>query len=77
VGHIAPEAVRGGPIGLVKDGDEITLDVDARRLDVALSDAELKARADAYQAPEAPKVGVALAKYAKQVSSASQGAVTR
>jgi dihydroxy-acid dehydratase len=77
VGHIAPEAVRGGPIGLIQDGDGITLDVDARRLDVDLSDAELKARAEAYRAPEPPQVGVALAKYAKQVSSASQGAVTR
>jgi dihydroxy-acid dehydratase len=77
VGHIAPESVRGGPIGLVRDGDEITLDVDARRLDVALSDEELEARAEAYRPPAPPKVGVALAKYAKQVSSASQGAVTR
>jgi dihydroxy-acid dehydratase len=76
VGHIAPEAVRGGPIGLIQDGDEITLDVDARRLDVALSDEEMKERAEAYQAPEPAQVGVALAKYAKLVSSASQGAVT-
>src|ERR1700747_3401091 len=40
-GHVAPESVRGGPIGIVRDGDEITLDVDARRLDVALSDQQI------------------------------------
>lgn len=77
VGHIAPESVRGGPIGLVRDGDEITLDVDSRRLDVALSDEELAARAREYRAPATPRVGVAIAKYAQLVSSASQGAVTR
>jgi dihydroxy-acid dehydratase len=76
-GHVAPEAVRGGPIGLVRDGDEITLDVDARRLDVALSDDELAARAEAYSPPERPYPGPALDKYARLVSSASVGAVTR
>ena len=45
VGHVSPEAVRGGPIGLVRDGDIVTIDVDARRLEVELSDAELAARA--------------------------------
>jgi dihydroxy-acid dehydratase len=76
-GHVAPESIRGGPIGLVRDGDEITLDVEARRLDVALSEAELAARADAYAPPERPFPGVALDKYARLVSSAAQGAVTR
>jgi dihydroxy-acid dehydratase len=76
-GHVAPESVRGGPIGIVRDGDEITLDVDARRLDVALSDEEIAARLDDYRAPERPYPGAALAKYAKLVSSASQGAITR
>ena len=75
-GHIAPEAVRGGPIGLVRDGDEITLDVDARRLDVALSEAEVAERARAYRPPEKPDPGPALSKYARLVSSASLGAVT-
>jgi dihydroxy-acid dehydratase len=75
-GHVAPEAVKGGPIGLVQDGDEITLDVEARRLDVALSDEELARRAEAYAPPERPFPGVALSKYAKLVSSAAQGAVT-
>jgi dihydroxy-acid dehydratase len=75
-GHVAPESVRGGPIGLVRDGDEITLDVEARRLDVALSDEELARRAEAYVPYERPFPGVALSKYAKLVSSAAQGAVT-
>jgi dihydroxy-acid dehydratase len=75
-GHVAPESVKGGPIGLVQDGDEITLDVEARRLDVALSDEELARRAEAYVPYERPFPGVALSKYAKLVSSASEGAVT-
>jgi dihydroxy-acid dehydratase len=75
-GHVAPESVRGGPIGLVRDGDQITLDVTARRVDVALSDDELAARAGAYQPPERPFPGVALSKYARLVSSAAEGAVT-
>jgi dihydroxy-acid dehydratase len=75
-GHVAPESVKGGPIGLVRDGDEITLDVEARRLDVALSDEELAQRAEAYVPYERPFPGVALSKYAKLVSSAAQGAVT-
>jgi dihydroxy-acid dehydratase len=76
-GHVAPESIKGGPIGLVRDGDEITLDVAARRLDVALSDEELAVRRAAYQPPERPYPGVALAKYARLVSSAAEGAVTR
>jgi dihydroxy-acid dehydratase len=76
-GHVAPESVKGGPIGLVRDGDEITLDVTTRRLDVALSDEELAARREAYEPPERPFPGVALSKYAKLVSSAAEGAVTR
>jgi dihydroxy-acid dehydratase len=76
-GHVAPEAVRGGPIGLVQDGDEITLDVNARRLDVNLSGEELERRRRAYQPPRKPYPGAALAKYAKLVSSASEGAITR
>jgi dihydroxy-acid dehydratase len=77
VGHIAPESVAGGPIGLVQDGDQITLDVDARRLDVALSEEELAERTAAYRPPERPYPGPALAKYARLVASASEGAVTR
>ena len=75
-GHVAPESVRGGPIGLVRDGDRITLDVETRRLDVDVPDDELARRAEAYEPPERPFPGVALSKYAKLVSSAAQGAVT-
>ncbi|MGH2928075.1 MAG: dihydroxy-acid dehydratase, partial [Solirubrobacteraceae bacterium] len=75
-GHVAPEAIHGGPIGVVSDGDMITLDVTARRLDVALSDEELAARRRAYEPPQRPFPGVALSKYARLVSSAAQGAVT-
>ena len=76
-GHVAPESVRGGPIGIVRDGDQITLDVDARRLDVKLSDDEIAGRAREYRPPERPAPAIALAKYARLVSSASLGAVTR
>jgi dihydroxy-acid dehydratase len=76
-GHVAPEAVRGGPIGLVREGDRITIDVDSRRLDVELGEDELAARRREYVAPERPYAGAALEKYARLVSSASEGAVTR
>jgi len=76
IAHVAPEAVQGGPIAAVQTGDQITVDVSARRLDVALSDAEIAARVAAYQPPERPYPGPALTKYAKLVSSASRGAVT-
>ena len=58
------------------DGDQITLDVDARRVDVGLSDEELAARARDYRPPDRPFPGVALHKYARLVSSAAEGAVT-
>jgi dihydroxy-acid dehydratase len=76
VGHIAPEAARGGPIAAVQDGDTIVLDVENRRLNVELSDDEIKKRLSAWKAP-APRyeTGV-LAKYARLVSSAATGAVT-
>jgi dihydroxy-acid dehydratase len=74
--HVAPEAVRGGPIAAVADGEQITIDVDARRLDVALDDAEIARRVAAYEAPEAVDTTGVLAKYAKLVSSAAEGAVT-
>jgi dihydroxy-acid dehydratase len=73
VGHVAPEAAQGGPIALLRNGDMITLDVRARRLDV---EADLEQRRAQWRAP-APRyrTGV-MAKYAKLVSSASEGAVT-
>jgi dihydroxy-acid dehydratase len=75
-GHVAPEAIRGGPIAAVQDGDEITLDIDARRLDVKLSDEEIAKRVKAYEPPEPRYRRGVMAKYAASVSSASEGAVT-
>jgi dihydroxy-acid dehydratase len=77
--HIAPEAVRGGPIGALRDGDELTIDVDTRRIDVALSDAEIAQRLSEY-APrrrDGERIEVAIQKYAKLVGSAAQGAIAR
>ena len=76
VGHVAPEAMSGGPIGLLEEGDVITLDIPNRRLDVKLTEEEFSDRRARWQ-PIAPNYtsGV-LAKYAKLVSSAAQGAVT-
>jgi dihydroxy-acid dehydratase len=76
VGHVAPEAASGGPIGLVKDGDRITIDVAQRRIDLAVDAAELARRRSAWRSPEPRYRTGALAKYAKLVSSASEGAVT-
>jgi dihydroxy-acid dehydratase len=73
VGHIAPEAAAGGPIGLLRDGDIITLDVRARRLDV---DANLDERRAQWKPPVPRYKSGVMAKYAKLVSSASEGAVT-
>jgi dihydroxy-acid dehydratase len=75
-GHVAPEAARGGPIAAVRDGDTVTLDVEARRLDVALDDEEIARRVDDYAPPENPDAVGVLAKYARLVSSAAEGAVT-
>jgi dihydroxy-acid dehydratase len=76
VGHVAPEAWVGGPIGLVRDGDLITIDADRKQLTLHVDDGELGRRKAAWVAPP-PRVerGV-LAKYAKLVRSASEGAVT-
>jgi dihydroxy-acid dehydratase len=73
-GHVAPEAERGGPIALVRDGDVVRIDVSARRLDV---DADLKSRASEYKPSARRRYGGVLGKYAALVSSASEGAVTR
>jgi dihydroxy-acid dehydratase len=75
-GHVAPEAIRGGPIAAVQDGDQITIDIDARRLDVDLSDEEIARRVEAYEPPEPRYKRGVMAKYAASVSSASEGAVT-
>jgi dihydroxy-acid dehydratase len=73
VGHVAPEAAQGGPVALVRDGDIITLDVRKRRLDV---DANLDERRKQWKPPAPRYTTGAMAKYAKLVSSASEGAVT-
>ncbi|GBD23119.1 Dihydroxy-acid dehydratase [bacterium HR29] len=76
IGHVAPEAAVGGPIALVRDGDTIVIDVNARRLDVEVEEEELARRRAAWR-PPAPKYTVgAFAKYARLVSSAADGAVT-
>jgi len=76
VGHVSPEAAAGGPLALLAEGDAVTIDVDAGRLDVDLSPSELERRAAAWRAPlPRYRTGV-LAKYARLVSSASTGAVT-
>ena len=75
-GHIAPEAAVGGPIGLVNDGDLVTLDIPRRLLAVDVPDKEMERRRRAWQAPESRYSVGALAKYARLVSSASSGAVT-
>jgi dihydroxy-acid dehydratase len=77
VGHVAPEAARGGPLAVVRDGDTITLDVEARRLDVELADDEVAARLRDWTPPAPRYTTGVLAKYAALVSSASEGAVTR
>src|SRR5258708_24866378 len=76
VGHVAPEAAVGGPLGLVTDGDRITIDVSKRRIDLDVDAAELATRRSAWRAPEPRYRTGALAKYAKLVGSASEGAVT-
>jgi dihydroxy-acid dehydratase len=78
IAHVAPEAARGGPIAALADGDEVTIDVDSRTIDVALDDAEIAARVSAYSPPPRadPHVDVAIRKYAKLVGSAAEGAVT-
>lgn len=76
VGHITPESYDGGVIGLLKNGDKIIIDAEAQTIDVLLEDNELQARRAAWVKPEPKYTRGALAKYAKLVASASQGAVT-
>ena len=76
VGHVSPEAIVGGPIALVREGDEIVIDAEHRRIDLVVEDAELDGRRAEWLAPSPRYVAGALAKYAKLVGSASKGAVT-
>ena len=75
-GHVAPEAAVGGPIAAVRTGDMITFDINARRLDVEIPEAEMQSRLKGWMAPKPRYTTGVMAKYAKLVSSASQGAVT-
>jgi dihydroxy-acid dehydratase len=76
VGHVAPEAAKGGPIAALRNGDEVTIDVAARRLEVALPDEEIASRVTEYEPPEPRYRAGVMAKYARSVASASYGAVT-
>jgi dihydroxy-acid dehydratase len=76
VGHVCPEASRGGPIAAVRDGDTIVIDLEKRRLDVDVSDDELKKRLASWSAPAPRYQSGVLGKYARLVSSASTGAIT-
>ncbi len=76
IGHIAPEAALGGPIGLVEEGDTIRIDVDARRLDLVVPDDVVAGRRGRWAPPPPRYAGGVLAKYAALVSTASEGAVT-
>jgi dihydroxy-acid dehydratase len=77
VGHVAPEAVRGGPIAALRHGDVVVVDVEARELRVELSDDELAARLADWTPPQPRYTDGVFAKYAALVSSASEGAITR
>jgi dihydroxy-acid dehydratase len=76
VGHVTPEAQEGGPISLVQDGDEITVDAEINRIDIAISDEDMAARRDAWQEPAYKFTRGTLYKYIKTVKSASEGCVT-
>jgi len=77
VGHISPEAQAGGPIAIVHDGDEISIDIPARKLELKLSGEEISKRLAGFKAPEPKEKEGYLARYAKMVSSASEGAVLK
>ncbi len=76
IGHVAPEAARGGTIALLQEGDKIEIDIDSRTISVQVSEAELQVRAKAWKAPGPHYRGGVFAKYARSVSSASEGAIT-
>ena len=75
-GHVAPEAARGGPIAAVKNGDTITFDINARRMDMDVPEDEIQKRLQEWQPPKPRYASGVMAKYARYVSSAAQGAVT-
>ena len=77
VGHVSPEAARGGPISALQEGDTIVFDIEARRLDVELSDSEIATRLSNWVEPAPRYTSGVFAKYAVLVSSASEGAITQ
>jgi dihydroxy-acid dehydratase len=77
IGHVAPEAARGGPIAALETGDTVVIDVEGRRFDAELSDDEIAARLRDWEPPKPHYVSGVFAKYADHVSSASEGAITR
>jgi dihydroxy-acid dehydratase len=77
VGHVAPEAARGGPIAALRDGDIVAIDVDAATLTVELPERELAARLAAWTLPELPYATGVFGRYRALVGSASEGAVLR
>ena len=77
VGHVAPEAARGGPLAVVRDGDTITIDLDARALTLEVPEDELAARLAAWRPPELPYGRGVFGRYRLLVGSASEGAVLR
>ena len=76
VGHVSPEAAEGGLLGLVKNGDKILIDAEKRTLDLKVSKTEIKKRRKQWKAPKVRYTRGVLAKYAKLVNSAHEGAVT-
>ena len=75
IGHISPEAAKGGPIAIIKDGDIISIDIPNKKIDIELSEKEIKERLSRWKAPE-PKIKKGyLARYARMVSSADKGAI--
>jgi dihydroxy-acid dehydratase len=76
VGHITPEAQEGGPLALVQDGDQVTIDAESRRIDMQVSDTDLAKRRAAWKAPSYKATAGTLYKYIKNVKSASEGCVT-
>ena len=77
IGHVSPEAAAGGPIGLIKAGDIIDIDIPAHKLSVRLSESELAARAERWQPPEPRYKTGFLSKYASMATSADTGAVLK
>jgi dihydroxy-acid dehydratase len=77
IGHVSPEAAEGGPIALVRDGDKIQVDLPARKVDLLVDPSELDRRRAVWKAPTPRFTRGWLARYARMVSSAAQGAVLR